>query len=208
MPDSTLASGGVMFGKDRTKQHVMPLFACGLLAVFGFQIAHDGRPKNVLKCDPSSCCNEQSGESVVKLLENPLLNAARAGDVLEVQRLVGTGVDVKAKDADGNTALHWASQSGNVRSMKILLAAGADVNAKNVGLATPLMYGSHKAVSVRTLVDAGADIHAVDEEGRNALLDAARETPAEQPVFESAGGPDRKLPAPARTAPPQLLCRY
>lgn len=145
---------------------------------------------------------------MVKLLENPLLNAARAGDVLEVQRLVGTGVDVKAKDADGNTALHWASQSGNVRSMKILLAAGADVNAKNVGLATPLMYGSHKAVSVRTLVDAGADIHAVDEEGRNALLDAARETPAEQPVFESAGGPDRKLPAPARTAPPQLLCRY
>jgi ankyrin repeat protein len=60
--------------------------------------------------------------------------------VLEAVRLiVSRRVDVNAKDADGETALHRAVTLGFVSVVEHLVERGADVNVKNVGGVTPLM---------------------------------------------------------------------
>ncbi len=48
------------------------------------------------------------------------------------------GVDVKARDAQGATALLWAAHDDDVEQAKKLLAAGADPKAANDYGATPM----------------------------------------------------------------------
>ena len=42
------------------------------------------------------------------LPQNPLVEAARASDSAAVIAMIDGGVDVRAAEADGTTALHWA----------------------------------------------------------------------------------------------------
>lgn len=60
-----------------------------------------------------------------------LHNAAANGDVIEVQRLVVVGVDVKAPTSTGKTSLHIASHNGHFGVVRVLLDNSADVNAQD-----------------------------------------------------------------------------
>lgn len=56
-----------------------------------------------------------------------------------VVALINRGVDLTARDQDGNTALHLAAvQVDNAEIAMLLLNAGADINARDGGGATPL----------------------------------------------------------------------
>ena len=68
----------------------------------------------------------------------PLHDAADAGKVTILQRLIDAGADVDARNDNGSTPLHLASLWGNLDCVKALLAAGADINAANHDLNTPL----------------------------------------------------------------------
>jgi len=45
--------------------------------------------------------------------------------------LLAKGADVNAKDKEGNTPLHFATQQGHTKTIEILIANGADVEAKD-----------------------------------------------------------------------------
>jgi len=73
-----------------------------------------------------------------------LLEAAKAGDVTLVKRLLELGADINAQGdtlmsgGSRNTALHWAIQGHHLEVCRVLLAAGADPNRMALSYDTPL----------------------------------------------------------------------
>ena len=72
----------------------------------------------------------------------PLLDAARNGDTDALRALLQKKVDVNAAEADGSTALHWASYRDDPESAGLLIRAGAWVNAVTDLGVTPLWTAS------------------------------------------------------------------
>jgi uncharacterized protein len=107
---------------------------------------------------------------------SPLLDAARNADRDQVRALVQHGASVNAADADGTTALHWASYRDDLEIADLLIRAGADVNAANDLGATPLWIASlnGSATMVRRLLDAGANPDATLLSGETPLMVGAR----------------------------------
>ncbi|PTX99046.1 ankyrin repeat domain-containing protein [Opitutus sp. ER46] len=90
-----------------------------------------------------------------------LWNAAYAGDVAAVERLIAEGVDVNVWDKWGRNALSLAAGAGHLQVVQQLITAGAWVDPFEEGSVykTPLMVaaeGGHTQV-VEHLLDAGAD---------------------------------------------------
>lgn len=54
----------------------------------------------------------------------------------------GAYAAVQRADAEGNTALHFATSNGNLTSLRILLVAGADVDRVNIWNWTPAAYSA------------------------------------------------------------------
>ena len=107
----------------------------------------------------------------------PLADAAMANDIEAVRSLlIEDEVDVNAAQGDGMTALHWAAFQDDVEMAKLLIAAEANVKAKiRIGGTTPLALASKNgsAEMIETLVDAGADVHALTSNGTTHLMSAA-----------------------------------
>lgn len=89
-----------------------------------------------------------------------------------VAALIGRGIDLTARNEDGDTALHVAAaKAGNVAIVTRLVDAGSDVDAKGNGGSTPL----HHAVMagdtqiVRVILANGGDIGIEDDDGMSAL---------------------------------------
>jgi ankyrin repeat protein len=64
-------------------------------------------------------------------LEQALVLACRLGQTEAVERLLGQGVDMAARDDQGFTGLHWAAWYGRQSTLEFLLARGAPLEAKN-----------------------------------------------------------------------------
>lgn len=110
--------------------------------------------------------------------EMDLIRAARNGDILEVRSLLNMGVDVDAKDNNGETALITASSpyQGNIAIIETLIKRGANINAKNNDGWTALMIASSYIGNiniVKLLLINGADVNARNHEGGTALYSAA-----------------------------------
>jgi ankyrin repeat protein len=105
-----------------------------------------------------------------------LMAAVKRADVQAVQTLVRKGADVRAPEADGTTALHWAVQSDNLELVEVVVAAGADVKAANRYGVTPLVLActNGNAAIVDRLLKSGADPNTASREGETALMTAAR----------------------------------
>ena len=71
--------------------------------------------------------------------EPPLVRAAGAGQLAEVQALLAAGADLQARDQNGDTALNAAARGGQRAVVQALLAAGADLETKGGAELTPLM---------------------------------------------------------------------
>src|SRR5688572_26676188 len=69
-----------------------------------------------------------------------LPEAVRRGDAVRIRSLLAGHPDLQARDADGNTALHWAALHGDSTLVKELLERGAVATATNQVGATPLLY--------------------------------------------------------------------
>ncbi len=84
--------------------------------------------------------------------------------------LVNAGANVDARRNDGFTGLHIASSGGEVRAVAEWLQAGADVHARAPHDATALTHGASWSEIVRLLLDAGAPVNAVDQDGHSAIV--------------------------------------
>lgn len=106
--------------------------------------------------------------------QQPLLEAAEAGNTEQVRQLLSKGKSVNARDENDYTPLIEASNNGHLETVQLLLQKGAEVNAKARGGWTALMLastGGHLPV-VEELIKAGAEVDAVNEEKDSALVQA------------------------------------
>lgn len=105
-----------------------------------------------------------------------LIDAAKNGDKDAVRSLLQKKVDVNAADADGSTALLWASYRDDVETADLLIRAGAKVNAATDLGATALWQASENgsASMVKKLLDAGADPNLALLSGETPLMVASR----------------------------------
>jgi uncharacterized protein len=125
--------------------------------------------------------------------ETVLMKASRDGNIGAVKALVEHGAEVNAKENfRGQTALMWAAAEGHVDIVNLLAAHGADLNVRSYdrdttlpkmeagtptapiarGGLTALLFAARQGElgTVRALLDAKADINAVDSDGNNALV--------------------------------------
>lgn len=105
-----------------------------------------------------------------------LIDAVKNGDKVALRALIQKKADVNAADADGSTALHWASYRDDLESTDLLIRAGAKVNAATDLGVTPLWPASENGnlVLVRRLLDAGANPNAALLAGETSVMVAAR----------------------------------
>lgn len=110
------------------------------------------------------------------LARSEVAEAAREGNVAEIERLLKRGADVNAPLPDGATALQWAAYHGDAKLTEKLLKAGADPRLANHNGATPLWLASARgdAAVVKALLAGGADANEALPLGRRPLMLAAR----------------------------------
>ncbi|MBZ5676205.1 MAG: ankyrin repeat domain-containing protein [Acidobacteriia bacterium] len=106
-----------------------------------------------------------------------LLNAAESGDHAAAMRLVSVkGANVNATQADGSTAIMYASANGDLELVRALIKAGANVKLKNQlgtsALTEASIIGS--APIIDALLKAGADPNFKTPDGETPLMAAAR----------------------------------
>lgn len=93
-----------------------------------------------------------------------LMLAAEAGQVEIVKALVDSGANINSKEKNGNTAEYFARQNSHGEIASLLLDAVSKIvsGVKSGGVN-----------QVKTLLDAGYNVNAVDKYGRTALLEAS-----------------------------------
>jgi uncharacterized protein len=126
--------------------------------------------------------------------ETALMTAARTGNADAVKVLLSRGADVNAKESwHGETALMWAVSEKHPAVARELILEGADVNARStvnnwerqntaeprekwlpLGGLTALEFAARDGCTecIPVLLDARADINAVDQDGITPLLSA------------------------------------
>ncbi|MBO7238190.1 MAG: ankyrin repeat domain-containing protein [Elusimicrobiaceae bacterium] len=103
-------------------------------------------------------------------MNKQLCVAAFCGDTPRVQRLIGQGADIEAKDKRGWTPLGWAVSQGYPDTVKLLLDNGADID-KRVNGASPLIWATlhERADMVRILLRYHCNVNARDNFNNTAL---------------------------------------
>jgi ankyrin repeat protein len=99
---------------------------------------------------------------------SPLVQAAIAGDADSMQLLIKAGADIAHV---GASALALSVMTKCQKCVDLLTAQGLDRSAYTVALLQNVTSGDVRAI--RTMLDKGADVNAVDPMGRTALMYAA-----------------------------------
>lgn len=109
---------------------------------------------------------------------NPVMLAAIKGHIDILKCLIKAGADIQIANKTNSTAVTYAAVNGQTEALKILLDTGALPDPKNTdGGATPLILITYSPLGnipcIKLLLKHGADVHAVDNKGRTALVHAA-----------------------------------
>jgi ankyrin repeat protein len=124
------------------------------------------------------------------------VEAAARKDAPAVKLFLKAGMDVDARDREGDTALEYAASNGDLPLMQSLMKAGARTERPLLWAAAAgqldamqlllskgpekgvldeaLLAGADQAAAVGALLERGADANAADSRGETALMRAAR----------------------------------
>jgi ankyrin repeat protein len=105
-----------------------------------------------------------------------LAEAVKNGDRSTALALLQQRVNVNAPEADGTTAVAWATRQDDIDMVERLIRAGADVKAGNRYGVTPLSLAciNGNAAMIEKLLKAGADPNAAGAEDETPLMTVAR----------------------------------
>ena len=72
--------------------------------------------------------------------DDPMIQAARQGDVARVRECLEQGEEIELEDELGMRLVHWAAVIGSMDLLKLLINRGVDLNARMhaAGAMTPL----------------------------------------------------------------------
>jgi ankyrin repeat protein len=151
-----------------------------------FETNYEARYGHAIEFSPAPVKSQKKGDgrsepgrgATAKSEDGKSLNdAAFAGDVEAVGKLLARGVDVNARSSDGKTPLISALILGSKRTTEIvpmLLAKGADVNARDNAGSTALMGAARNYPAFFGLLLAkGADVNLRDRDGATAVMFAS-----------------------------------
>ena len=105
-----------------------------------------------------------------------LAEAAATGDVAAVERLLGEGAPVDARDRARRTPLLVATRENHTEAARLLIEAGADVNAKDNIRDTPFLYAGAEGrneILKLILATGRANLADTNRYGGTALIPAA-----------------------------------
>lgn len=109
--------------------------------------------------------------------DNVVHKACYSPDYRVFQYLLNSGMNAKARNSIGSTALHVLALheiQGNEVILDTLLSIGIDINDTGGAGSTPLMVATNSQLTynVKAFLDRGADPRLIGEFGRTALMDA------------------------------------
>ncbi len=112
----------------------------------------------------------------INAADAPVADAAEDQNLTMIQMLLEQKADVNAAQADGMTALHWATYHDDVKTVKQLVAAGADAKAATRYGVTPLSLACTNGNTpiVELLLESGADANSKLPGAETALMTASR----------------------------------
>ena len=104
-----------------------------------------------------------------------LHEAAGAGDVGEIERLLGAGLAIDARDADGRTPVMVATVARRTDAVRALVDAGADVDLRDNRLDNVFLYAGAEGLLdiLRIANEVGADPALTNRFGGIALIPAS-----------------------------------
>ncbi len=127
---------------------------------------------------------------------NTLWEAARYGDIKNMELHLSNGANVNAKNKSGSTPLYVAVSGSRVDRnaelykdddhlavIKKLIAQGANVNAKNNDGDTPIRW-TNKFDITEVLIRNSADVNAVNKRGRSVLMQVIYSTKNAEDYFK------------------------
>ena len=116
--------------------------------------------------------------------EEPLFQALQKSNATAVKRLLDSGADPNARDADGTPSLMAAVLYAGADCVKLLLDRGADPNAANKVGANALMWAVPDLAKSRLLIAAGANVDARARNTQRTPLLVAASYPRSVPVLQ------------------------
>ena len=123
----------------------------------------DGMPIWNKQPDPPFAIPEDGDlmKGFLKLTENTLIGAARAGDIAAIKQHIAEGADVNEMRFE-MPPLAWAAMMGQTAAAELLLEHGADINGRNQDGNTALHLAAFlgRAETAELLINNGADVKA------------------------------------------------
>ena len=106
-----------------------------------------------------------------------LMWAAEYGNDTTVGILLDFGADINAQNYIGWSALMWAAQEQYVKSVRVLIFRGANPNLRDRNNDTALLSAvgqKNNDEVIKDLLSAGCEVNACNDEGKTALMLAAK----------------------------------
>ena len=114
-------------------------------------------------------CQRPAGRPQPAVVENPLVIAARTGDVAAIQQAAKDGRNLELADRKGATLLSVAARANKVEVVRALLEGGAKIDAQDSRGFSPLIAAiqtrQNSIEVVQALIEKGADVNLRDTTG-------------------------------------------